>query len=200
MFERVLLGVGRRMVPVPEWLFRPMVQRDANKLAQRPDLKPDERRVQHFAVREIPRRREGDRARSLCHRARTFPRTGEPDPRRARTSHDLSLPQRRQGRELGLPGDRRGNAPPGPNRRRRSVFGRLSGRRRGDALRARATVGERPRLRGSRPSARSADVRSSSSSTASSAIGVRPPAEKPVFMIPMIDIRNLDSPYIVDDF
>jgi len=46
------------MVPVPEWLFRPMVQRDANKLERRPDLEPDERRVQHFAVREIPRRRE----------------------------------------------------------------------------------------------------------------------------------------------
>jgi hypothetical protein len=58
MFERILLGVGRRMVPVPEVLFRPMVQRDANKLAKRPALEPDERRVQHFAVREIPRRRE----------------------------------------------------------------------------------------------------------------------------------------------
>ena len=58
MFERVLLGVGQRMVPVPEWLFRPMVNRDAKKLAKRPALEPDERRVQHFAVREIPRRRE----------------------------------------------------------------------------------------------------------------------------------------------
>jgi hypothetical protein len=29
---------------------------------------------------------------------------------------------------------------------------------------------------------------------------VRPPAEKPVFMIPMIDIPNLDAPCIVDDF
>ncbi len=57
MFERVLLGVGQRMIPVPEWLFRPMVKRDANKLAKRPALEPDERRVQHFAVREIPRRR-----------------------------------------------------------------------------------------------------------------------------------------------
>jgi len=46
------------MIPVPEWLFRPMVQRDANKLERRPVLEPDERRVQHFAVREIPRRRE----------------------------------------------------------------------------------------------------------------------------------------------
>ena len=58
MFERILLGVGRRMVPVPECLFRPMVQRDAKKLAKRPALGPDERRIQHFAVREIPRRRE----------------------------------------------------------------------------------------------------------------------------------------------
>jgi len=57
MFERVLLGVGRRMVPVPEFLFNPMVRRDANKLARRRELEPDERRVQNFAVREIPRRR-----------------------------------------------------------------------------------------------------------------------------------------------
>lgn len=58
MFERVLLGVGQRMIPVPEWLFRPMVKKDAKKLAKRPNLEPDQRRVQHFAVREIPRRRE----------------------------------------------------------------------------------------------------------------------------------------------
>lgn len=57
MFERILLGVGRHMVPVPEWLFRPMVSRDARRLAKRSALEPDERRVQHFAVREIPRRR-----------------------------------------------------------------------------------------------------------------------------------------------
>ena len=29
---------------------------------------------------------------------------------------------------------------------------------------------------------------------------VRPPAEKPVFFIPMVDFFNLDSPCIVDDF
>ena len=58
MFERVLLGVERRMIPVPEWLFRPMVKRDERKLARRRPLEPDERRVQHFAVREIPRRHE----------------------------------------------------------------------------------------------------------------------------------------------
>ena len=58
MFERVLLGVGRRMIPVPEFIFRPMVKRDTKRLAGRPELEPDQRRVQHFAVREIPRRRE----------------------------------------------------------------------------------------------------------------------------------------------
>ena len=58
MFERILLGVGQHMVPVPEWLFRPMVQRDSKKLARRQVLDPEERSVQHFAVREIPRRRE----------------------------------------------------------------------------------------------------------------------------------------------
>ena len=29
---------------------------------------------------------------------------------------------------------------------------------------------------------------------------VRPPAEKPVFFIPMIDLIHLDAPCIVDDF
>ncbi len=29
---------------------------------------------------------------------------------------------------------------------------------------------------------------------------VRPPAEKPVFFIPMIDLPNLEAPCIVDDF
>jgi len=29
---------------------------------------------------------------------------------------------------------------------------------------------------------------------------VRPPAEKPVFFIPMLDLSNLDAPCIVDDF
>ena len=29
---------------------------------------------------------------------------------------------------------------------------------------------------------------------------VLPPAEKPVFFIPMIDLPNLDAPCIVDDF
>ena len=53
MFERILLGVGRRMVPVPEWLLRPMVERDARRLGKRSALEPDQRRVQYFAVREI---------------------------------------------------------------------------------------------------------------------------------------------------
>jgi hypothetical protein len=30
--------------------------------------------------------------------------------------------------------------------------------------------------------------------------GVKPPAEKPVFLIPLIDLPNLDAPCIVDDF
>jgi hypothetical protein len=29
---------------------------------------------------------------------------------------------------------------------------------------------------------------------------VRPPAEKPVFFVPMIDLLDLDAPCIVDDF
>lgn len=58
MFERVYLGIGKRLLPVPEFIFRPMVKRDTKKLANRPTLEPDQRRVHHFAVREIPRRRE----------------------------------------------------------------------------------------------------------------------------------------------
>ena len=58
MSERVLVGVGRRMVPVPEWLVRAMARRDEKRIARRRPLGPDQRRVQHFAVREIARRRE----------------------------------------------------------------------------------------------------------------------------------------------
>ena len=29
---------------------------------------------------------------------------------------------------------------------------------------------------------------------------VRPPARKPMFLIPMLDLPNLDAPCIVDDF
>jgi len=57
MFKRVLLGVGRRLVPVPELVFAPLVRRDARRLARRKGLEPDQRRVHHFAVREIPERR-----------------------------------------------------------------------------------------------------------------------------------------------
>jgi hypothetical protein len=57
MFERILLGVGRRMVPLPEWLLGVMARRGARSLARGAALEADERRVQHFAVREIPRRR-----------------------------------------------------------------------------------------------------------------------------------------------
>jgi hypothetical protein len=57
VFETVHLGVGKRLVPVPEFIFRTMLKRDVKKLAGRPALEPDQRRVQHFAVREIPRRR-----------------------------------------------------------------------------------------------------------------------------------------------
>jgi hypothetical protein len=58
VFERILLGVRRRIVPVPECLFRVAVKRDTGKLARRAVLDADQRRVQHFAVREIPRRRQ----------------------------------------------------------------------------------------------------------------------------------------------
>ena len=58
MAGKILLGVGRRMVPVPGWLFGAMARRDEKRIAKRRPLTPDQRRVQHFAVREIARRRE----------------------------------------------------------------------------------------------------------------------------------------------
>lgn len=58
MSERVLLGFGRRMVSVPEWMLRRMAQRDEKRIANRRPLGPNQRRVQHFTVREIARRRE----------------------------------------------------------------------------------------------------------------------------------------------
>ena len=44
MFERVLVGVGRRMVPVPGWLFGAMARRDEKRIAKRRPLTPDQRR------------------------------------------------------------------------------------------------------------------------------------------------------------
>jgi hypothetical protein len=69
----------------------------------------------------------------------------------------------------------------------------LSGRRHGDALRARATVGQGPELH---LSGRSIVFELESDLGYS----VRPPAEKPVLFIPMIDLSSLDAPCIVDDF
>ena len=58
MFERILLGVGKRMVPVPEWLLAMRGAEERRNWAKVSRLEPDERRVQYFAVREIPRTRD----------------------------------------------------------------------------------------------------------------------------------------------
>lgn len=58
MSEKILLGVGRRMVRVPKWLFAAMARRDEKRIGKRRPLTHDQRRVQHFVVREIARRRE----------------------------------------------------------------------------------------------------------------------------------------------
>jgi hypothetical protein len=46
------------MVPVPGWLFGVMARRDVQRMSGRRPLTPDQRRVQHFVVREIAHRRE----------------------------------------------------------------------------------------------------------------------------------------------
>ena len=54
--SRVLLGVKRRMVPIPWFVFRRALPRDVRK-AKRAlgGLDEEHRRVHHFVVRELPR-------------------------------------------------------------------------------------------------------------------------------------------------
>ena len=52
----VLLGVGRRMLPVPWFVFRRAAAMTAKKTARRlADLDDTERRVHRFVVTELPR-------------------------------------------------------------------------------------------------------------------------------------------------
>lgn len=52
----VVLGVGRRMVPVPWFVFRRAATFTAHKMARRlADLDDTERRVHRFVVTELPR-------------------------------------------------------------------------------------------------------------------------------------------------
>ena len=54
--ERVLLGLGRHMLPVPWPLFQKMLVKESKKTGHvLGDLDDDHRRVHHFVVRELPR-------------------------------------------------------------------------------------------------------------------------------------------------
>jgi len=54
--DKVLLGLGRRMIPLPWRLVRWILPREARKTARAlGGLDEDHRRVHHFVVRELPR-------------------------------------------------------------------------------------------------------------------------------------------------
>jgi hypothetical protein len=54
--HHVLLGVKRRMLPIPWALFQFAVRRTASKTARAlGNLDDDQQRVHHFVVRELPR-------------------------------------------------------------------------------------------------------------------------------------------------
>jgi hypothetical protein len=54
--KRVLLGVGRRMLPIPWGLFRRRFPSEARKTNRAlSGLDEEQRRVHHFVVRELPR-------------------------------------------------------------------------------------------------------------------------------------------------
>ena len=58
MHNRILLGLGRHMLPIPAWLWRRAVAAGARKTrAAQGFMSPDHHRVRDFAVVELARRR-----------------------------------------------------------------------------------------------------------------------------------------------
>ena len=54
--NKVLLGSGRRMLPIPWFVFTRMLPREARKSKRTlGGLDEEQRRVHHFVVRELPR-------------------------------------------------------------------------------------------------------------------------------------------------
>jgi hypothetical protein len=57
MSDRLLLGLGHSMIPIPRLLWRRLVKADARKLRARLGfMSEDHHRVRDFAVTELPRR------------------------------------------------------------------------------------------------------------------------------------------------
>lgn len=57
MKDRILLGVGRRMLPIPRVLWRRAMAANARKMrAGLAFMSPDHHRVRDFTVTELPRR------------------------------------------------------------------------------------------------------------------------------------------------
>jgi len=56
MSDRLLLGLGRRMIPIPRLLWRPMMEAQGRKIrAGLGFMSADHHRVRDFVVRELPR-------------------------------------------------------------------------------------------------------------------------------------------------
>ena len=56
MHDRLLLGLGRHMIPIPPMVWRRLVQANARKTrAALAFMSEDHHRVRDFAVRELPR-------------------------------------------------------------------------------------------------------------------------------------------------
>jgi hypothetical protein len=54
--DRVLLGIGRRMIPVPGFVWKRAIRANARKLADSLDfMTAEHRRVHHWLVVELPR-------------------------------------------------------------------------------------------------------------------------------------------------
>ena len=104
----------------------------------------DHHRVRNFVVRELPRVASPLTPEFIAGSLTPAPRPGQRHPGGAGKAHDLPVSERSRGRCLGLSGDGRSHAAPGPIRYRREHLRRLSDRCDRDALRARALTGGTP--------------------------------------------------------
>ena len=113
MKNSLLLGLGRLMIPIPRFIWRRQVRGSARKTRARLASLPDEHTVIHyFCVSELPRAGEPLSPETIAQKLHWPVDRVNATLEDLEAADDLSLPQRRGGRDLGLPGHRRRDAAP----------------------------------------------------------------------------------------
>ena len=139
MRNKLMAGVWRYIVGVPPFLWEKRLEKAAAKVKHHTRfMTPEHRSVHHFVVREMPRLGRPIPAELV---AEQLGLAGE---RVTKIVQDLTPPdlpghEQRWRSDLGVPGDRRADAPCNNLSYRGAAIRGLSGGRVRDALRARAT-------------------------------------------------------------